>query len=102
MAGIFKAYDIRGIYGTDLTDEIAFKIGRAVATFLKPKTFVIGHDMRPHSTPLFEAMAKGLTMQAQEFRSIALRPILSSGMPFRAFSISLRVHKAHKEIKSLI
>ncbi|VGO15095.1 Phosphomannomutase/phosphoglucomutase [Pontiella desulfatans] len=72
MAGIFKAYDIRGIYGTDLTDEIAFKIGRAVATFLKPKKFVIGHDMRPHSTPLFEAMAKGLTMQGVDVINIGL------------------------------
>ncbi len=72
MAGIFKAYDIRGIYGTDLTDDIAFKIGRAVATFLKPKTFVIGHDMRPHSIPLFNAMAKGLTMQGVEVINIGL------------------------------
>ncbi len=72
MAGIFKAYDIRGIYGTELTDEIAFKIGRAVATFLKPKTFVIGHDMRPHSTPVFEAMAKGLTMQGVDVINIGL------------------------------
>ena len=72
MAGIFKAYDIRGIYGTDLTDEIAFKIGRAVATFLKPKTFVIGHDMRPHSIPLFNAMAKGLTLQGVNVINIGL------------------------------
>jgi len=72
MAGIFKAYDIRGIYGTDLTDEIMFKIGRAIATFLKPKKFVIGHDMRPHSTPLFEAMAKGLTMQGVDVINIGL------------------------------
>ncbi len=72
MAGIFKAYDIRGIYGTDLTDETAFKIGRAVATFLKPEKFVIGHDMRPHSTPLFEAMAKGLTMQGVDVVNIGL------------------------------
>ncbi len=72
MAGIFKAYDIRGIYGTDLTDDIAFKIGRAVATFLKPKTFVIGHDMRPHSTPLFNAMAKGLTLQGVDVINIGL------------------------------
>jgi phosphomannomutase len=72
MAGIFKAYDIRGIYGTDLTDDIAFKIGRAVATFLKPKTFVIGHDMRPHSIPLFNAMAKGLTMQGVDVINIGL------------------------------
>ena len=27
MAGIFKAYDIRGIYGETLTDEIAFRSG---------------------------------------------------------------------------
>lgn len=72
MAGIFKAYDIRGIYGTELTDEIAFKIGRAVATFLKPKTFVIGHDMRPHSIPVFEAMARGLTMQGVDVLNIGL------------------------------
>lgn len=72
MAGIFKAYDIRGIYGTDLTDDIAFKIGRAVATFLKPEKFVIGHDMRPHSKPLFEAMAKGLTMQGVDVINIGL------------------------------
>jgi phosphomannomutase len=72
MAGIFKAYDIRGIYGKDLTEEVAFKIGRAVATFLKPKTFVIGHDMRPHSIPLFNAMAKGLTMQGVDVINIGL------------------------------
>ena len=72
MAGIFKAYDIRGIYGAELTDEIAFKIGRAVATFLKPKTFVIGHDMRPHSIPIFNAMAQGLTMQGVDVINIGL------------------------------
>ncbi|MBI9020390.1 MAG: phosphomannomutase/phosphoglucomutase [Verrucomicrobia bacterium] len=72
MAGIFKAYDIRGIYGTELTDEVAFKIGRAVATFLKPEKFVIGHDMRPHSIPLFNAMAKGLTMQGVDVVNIGL------------------------------
>ncbi len=72
MAGIFKAYDIRGIYGTELTDEIAFKIGRAVATFLRPKSFVIGHDMRPHSIPVFNAMAKGLTMQGVDVINIGL------------------------------
>ena len=35
------------------------------------------------------------------FRSVALRPTLSSGMPFRAFSTSHRVHRANIEIKSL-
>ena len=35
MAGIFKAYDIRGIYPTQLNTEIAEKIGRALTVFLQ-------------------------------------------------------------------
>ncbi len=63
MAGIFKAYDIRGIYGQDLTDEIAYRIGRAFATFLKPRTVVVGRDMRLHSAALFDALTRGLVEQ---------------------------------------
>ncbi len=63
MAGIFKAYDIRGIYGDTLTEDIAYKIGRAYATFLRCRKVVVGMDMRPHSQPLFEALARGLTEQ---------------------------------------
>jgi phosphomannomutase len=66
MASIFKAYDIRGIYGDTLTDELAVKIGRAFATFLGCKKVVVGRDMRPHSTPLFESLAAGLTQQGAD------------------------------------
>ncbi|TAN37190.1 MAG: phosphomannomutase/phosphoglucomutase [Verrucomicrobia bacterium] len=59
---IFKAYDIRGVYGQTLTDDLAFKIGRAFATFLKPRKVVVGRDMRPHSLPLFRELARGLTL----------------------------------------
>ncbi len=60
MAGIFKAYDIRGIYGETITEELVEKIGKAFVTFLKCKTVVIGRDMRPHSAPLFDALTRGL------------------------------------------
>ena len=63
MAGIFKAYDVRGIYGETFTDEMGYKIGRAFATFLKCKTVVVGQDMRPHSMPLFNELARGLNEQ---------------------------------------
>lgn len=72
MAGIFKAYDIRGIYGEQLNEELAFKIGRAFATFLKCKKVVIGHDMRPHSTPLSDAVIRGLTMQGADVINLGL------------------------------
>jgi len=61
MAGIFKAYDIRGIYGDTLTEDVAYKIGKAFVTFLRPRTVVVGRDMRPHSTPLFRALSRGIT-----------------------------------------
>ncbi len=60
---IFKAYDIRGIYGTELTTELAYQIGRAFATFLTCRKVVVGRDMRPHSQPLFDELARGLVEQ---------------------------------------
>ncbi len=61
MASIFKAYDIRGIVGQELSEDLAFRIGCAFATFLKCKKVVVGQDMRQHSTPLFRALSCGLT-----------------------------------------
>ncbi len=72
MAGIFKAYDIRGIYGKTITAETAFSIGRAFATLLKPRTVVVGRDMRPHSPPLFHALARGLTLHGADVIDIGL------------------------------
>jgi phosphomannomutase len=72
MAGIFKAYDIRGIYGETLTEDVAYKIGRAYATFLRCRSVVVGMDMRPHSRPLFEALARGLTVQGVNVINLGL------------------------------
>ncbi len=59
--GIFKAYDIRGVYGQELTDDMFYKIARAYARFLgSPKKIVVARDIRPHSEPLFAAFARGL------------------------------------------
>jgi phosphomannomutase len=72
MAGIFKAYDIRGVYGDTLTEPIAESIGRAFATFTGAKRIVVGQDMRPHSEPLFKALASGLTRQGVEVIHVGL------------------------------
>lgn len=57
---IFKAYDIRGIYPTEINEEAVEKIGRAYARFVKPKTVVVGYDVRTSSPSLKEALIKGL------------------------------------------
>jgi len=66
MAGIFKAYDIRGIYGETLDDDLARRIGRAFATFLACRKVVVGRDIRTHSESLFEALTDGLRMQGAD------------------------------------
>lgn len=72
MAEIFKAYDIRGIYGTTLTDSTALAIGRAFATFLGCKKVVVGRDIRTHSDSLFEALSEGLAMQGADIVDLGL------------------------------
>lgn len=66
MSGIFKAYDIRGIYGQDLTEDVAYAIGRAYVTFTQAKKVVIGRDCRPHSVPLQEALTRGIVEQGAD------------------------------------
>lgn len=61
----FKAYDIRGQLGTELNNDIAYRIGRAYGQFLKSendkdKTIVVGGDVRLTSEELKQALANGL------------------------------------------
>lgn len=69
---IFKAYDIRGIYPEELNEATAEKIGRAFIEFTGAKKVVVGRDMRPHSVPLFKALAKGMTEQGTDVIDIGL------------------------------
>ena len=58
---IFKAYDIRGIYPTQINEDLAYKIGQAYAATTKPEGEVlIGHDVRIHSQDLKKKIIEGL------------------------------------------
>lgn len=70
--GIFKAYDIRGIYGRDLTEDIFEKIARAYVKFTGAKRIVVARDCRKHSKPLFDAFANGLTTAGADVIDIGL------------------------------
>jgi phosphomannomutase len=59
--GIFKAYDIRGLYETEISLDLAERIGRAYAEFVKPKRIAVGRDMRSHGPLVMEALVRGLT-----------------------------------------
>lgn len=56
----FKAYDIRGRVPDELNEDIAYRIGRAYAEWLSPKTVVVGYDIRLSSESLCGALSDGL------------------------------------------
>jgi phosphomannomutase len=56
----FKAYDIRGRLGEELTPDLARSIGRAYAGFLRPRRVAVGHDVRLSSPELARAFGEGL------------------------------------------
>jgi len=57
---IYRAYDIRGVYGKDLTCAEAEKIGKAYATYAGGGDIAVGRDCRLSSPPLRNALVKGL------------------------------------------
>jgi phosphomannomutase/phosphoglucomutase len=62
---IFRAYDIRGIFGEDLTEEVATQIGVAIANFLGGKTVVVGRDVRISGEELQDALVSGLVSRCE-------------------------------------
>ena len=57
----FKAYDARGKVPDDLNTDIAYRVGRAYAEFIKPKQVAVGRDVRLSSDEIFAALTSGLT-----------------------------------------
>jgi phosphomannomutase len=63
---IFKAYDIRGVVHTELTNELAYAVGVALADFLpREGPVAVGRDMRPDSIELAEQVRMGLIAQGR-------------------------------------
>ncbi len=56
----FKAYDIRGEIGSELNEDIAYKIGRAFGDVLNPGTVVLGSDPRLTSDSLKLSLSDGI------------------------------------------
>ena len=68
----FKAYDYRGRIPTELNPEVAYRIGRAYAEFLKPKRVIVGRDIRLSSGELCQALTNGLIDSGVDVYDIGL------------------------------
>ncbi len=57
----FGAYDIRGIYPTEVNETLAYRVGRAFVALLGAKRVAVGHDIRLSGPAISEALTRGLT-----------------------------------------
>ena len=72
MAGVFKTYDIRGIYGKGIDTVLAYKLGRAFARWSNKDTYMIGYDARTYSEQLYQALGHGLAAEGRRVTGLGM------------------------------
>src|SRR6188768_1076753 len=69
---VFKAYDVRGIYPTELDEEGGYSIGRAYVEQFEPKAIAVGRDMRLSSPSMAKAVSEGAAAGGAEVVDIGV------------------------------
>ena len=72
VSGLFKTYDIRGIVPTQLTPEIAYKIGRGLVIALGVDSVAVGRDMRVSSDQILGSLIDGIRDQGASVDDLGL------------------------------
>jgi len=69
---VFKAYDVRGIYPSELDEDGAYRIARAYTAHFEPRTVALGHDMRLSSPSMAKAAAEGIADAGADVAELGL------------------------------
>lgn len=95
--GVFKAYDIRGIYNKDWDKNLGYKIGFFLPELLKTDKFLVGRDARVSSDEIFEYLTKGLTDNGADVYDIGLAttPMVYFATSFYNFKGSVQITASH-------
>ena len=70
--GVFKAYDIRGVYNKDFNKDTAYKVGYFLPRLLPCKYVVVGRDVRTSSDEIFENLCRGINDAGVDVWNIGL------------------------------
>lgn len=103
MGEIFKAYDIRGVYGSELTEDIAYKTARALAQMIageqsgKKLQLVVGSDMRLSSPSLKQQVIQGILDEGHDVVDVGLvsTPAFYFGVAKYGYDGGLMVSASH-------
>ena len=93
----FKAYDIRGEWGTDLNEDIAYRIGYFLPDILDTDTYLVGRDMRLSSDKFYDALTRGLTDRGRNVDSIGLAttPLVYWSTAKYGYEASIQITASH-------
>jgi len=69
---VFKAYDVRGVYPTELDEDGAYRVARAYTEHFEPQSVAVGHDMRTSSPAVFAAVVNGIADAGAEVVELGL------------------------------
>ncbi len=97
---IFREYDIRGVYGTELSDELAYNIGRAFGTKLRRQNIhstVVAYDNRLSSVNLEKNLVQGLvdTGIIVKRLGLATTPMCYFGANYLGTNSSMMITASH-------
>ena len=82
---IFKSYDIRGIYGDSIDQEIAYKIGKAFAEFVPDDNIIVGLDGRISNIEMLDAFTSGIRSKQEDNPSAWVATNKAELLPFSCF-----------------
>ena len=74
---IFRAYDIRGVAGTDLTEKVVVDIGKALGSIIinqEDSEIIVGRDSRLSSPKLFSYLTQGITSTGVNVTDLGIVP----------------------------
>lgn len=74
LKSIFRRYDIRGVYGKDITPDVIARVGVAISSYYRD-TYAVGRDVRESSPLLHHALVSGLLAGGSNIIDVGVVPI---------------------------
>jgi phosphomannomutase len=95
--GIFKSYDIRGVWGREWDSGLAYRIGLKLPAVLQASDILVGHDARESSPAVFEALSRGILEAGCDVTDIgpATTPSVYFATAFYRYAGSVMITASH-------
>ncbi|MGV8141319.1 MAG: phosphomannomutase/phosphoglucomutase [Candidatus Woesearchaeota archaeon] len=95
--GLFHQYDIRGVYGIELTEKFAYDLGKVIVDYTKAKKIIVGYDSRNGNLKLFSAFSKAIVEQGKDVihAGLVTRPMLNWVAWSHGYDLAVCISASH-------